>query len=109
MQFGRNHRFGNLGQADPDADFDTLFRRLDYDLRNLEAKGVHPQLIVVSGDLAEWGLKSEFEDALEFLTSLAARVSVPHSRVVVVPGNHDVNRWLCEAYFAECAGREEAP
>ena len=106
-QFGRFHRFGNLGE-DGD-DFDTLFGRLDLDLKTLEGDGVRPELIVVSGDLAEWGFKSEFDDARVFLGRLAERVRVPHDKVIIVPGNHDVNRKLSEAYFAECEGDERAP
>jgi hypothetical protein len=56
-QFGRNHRFGNLGLTEPDAKFDTLFQRLSDDLAVLEKQEVHPQLIIVSGDLAEWAKK----------------------------------------------------
>jgi 3',5'-cyclic AMP phosphodiesterase CpdA len=106
MQFGRNHRFGNLGGDD---DFDSLFGRLDPDLSELEDEGVIPQLIVVSGDLAEWGMKSEFDDARAFLEKLAERVAVPREKVVIVPGNHDVNRKLCEAYFNECEGDQVTP
>jgi 3',5'-cyclic AMP phosphodiesterase CpdA len=29
--------------------------------------------------------------------------------VVIVPGNHDINRKLCEAYFAQCEGEEQKP
>src|SRR5712692_426549 len=89
MQFGRNHRFGNLGLSAPDDQFDTLFRRLSDDLGLLEEDGVEPQLIVVSGDLAEWAKKAEFEDALEFLVKLRERLKVPRRQVVIVPGNHD--------------------
>src|SRR2546425_11962630 len=72
MQFGRNHRFGRLGLPGADADFDTLLRRLTDDLASLR-DGEHqlqPDLLVVSGDLAEWGKKSEFDDASEFLERL---------------------------------------
>ena len=106
-QFGRFHRFGNLGAADDD--LETLFGRLDVDLGKLQAQGVEPQLVVVSGDLAEWGLKSEFGDAQQFLERLSERVGVPHRKVVIVPGNHDVNRSLCASYFAECEGDETTP
>jgi len=70
MQFGRHHRFGGL-------DYDTLFQRLSDDLHVLEKEGVHPQLIVVSGDLAEQGKKQEFEDALQLLEKLTERLKVP--------------------------------
>ena len=69
IQFGHKHRFGRLGDEDQsDAAFDTLLARLTLDLDQLrDAHGLKPDLLVVSGDLAEWGRKSEFEDALKFL------------------------------------------
>ncbi|MEA2230441.1 MAG: hypothetical protein QOD83_257 [Solirubrobacteraceae bacterium] len=110
MQFGRHHRFGNLSAGDPDARFDTLLTRLVDDLKRLAKNpGIQPQVIVVSGDLAEWGMRSEFSDALEFLERLSESLGVPRRNVVVVPGNHDVNRKLCEAYFNECDGDEREP
>src|ERR1700736_2404871 len=108
-QFGRNHRFGNLALTEPDAKFHTLFQRLSDDLKVLEKQEVHPQLIVVSGDLAEWARKSEFEDVFQFLVSLSGRLQVPRRRVVIVPGNHDINRDLCESYFSQCKGEEQNP
>ena len=58
-QFGKNHRFGS---TDP---FDTLLQRLADDLRGLRTDpGLRPDLLVLTGDLAEWGRKSEFDDAL---------------------------------------------
>jgi hypothetical protein len=43
---------------------------------------VHPQLILASGDVAEWCMKSEFEDVPQFVVSLNDRLKVPHSRIV---------------------------
>jgi 3',5'-cyclic AMP phosphodiesterase CpdA len=114
LQFGRHHRFGRLGTTgeDPDAAFDTLLARLKQDLRGLkDAAGevAKPDLAVLTGDLAEWGRKSEFEDVLRFAQSLAALLGVPTERLVIVPGNHDINRALCRAYFATSEGNEEIP
>jgi len=108
MQFGRNHRFGQLGLHESrEATFDTLFQRLSDDLTVLEKENLRPDIVVVSGDLAEMGKKEEFADALEFLIQLAERTQVPRDRIVVVPGNHDINRKLSEAYFATCEGEGE--
>jgi 3',5'-cyclic AMP phosphodiesterase CpdA len=110
MQFGRNHRFGALAAGDPDADLDTLHARLADDLEKLTRDhGLRPQVIVASGDLAEWGLATELKDAFGFLARLATDLDVPRRNVVVVPGNHDVNRMHCESYFNECAGDQKTP
>ncbi|HXF55036.1 MAG TPA: metallophosphoesterase [Hyphomicrobiaceae bacterium] len=47
--------------------------------------GQHVDHIVVTGDLVNIGLPSEYENALAWLKSLG-----PPNRVTVVPGNHDI-------------------
>jgi WD40 repeat protein/uncharacterized protein YjbI with pentapeptide repeats/3',5'-cyclic AMP phosphodiesterase CpdA len=110
VQFGRRHPFGNLAIGDPEADLDTVFTRLRDDLEVLAREhGLRPQVIVVSGDLAECGLPSELGHAFDLLDRLSQSLDVPRSRVVVVPGNHDVNHELCDSYFGECSGTEKSP
>ena len=109
MQFGQHHRFPSTPEADEPGE-DTLFERLYDDLLGLaREEKLEPQVIVVSGDLTECGLKSEFKSAFAFLDRLSSSLAVPRRHVVVVPGNHDVNRKLCAAYFNECDGEEQQP
>ncbi len=109
-QFGRNHRFGRLGLPSPDDNFDNLLTRIGDDLRLLrDENDLRPDVLVVTGDLAEWGLKSEFNDALRFLEGLIDILELPRDRVAIIPGNHDVNRKACEAYFNSCEADEEDP
>ena len=109
-QFGRNHRFEGLDLPPPDNSFDTLLERLKQDLRGLtKDHGLRPDLVVLSGDMAECGLKSEFEDLRDFLGGLIEYLGLPPERVVMVPGNHDINRKACQAYFFECESQEEQP
>lgn len=109
MQFGKFHRYaeGKDGLHNP---HDTLTARLIDDLKHLaEHNDVRPDLIICTGDLAEWGMAKEFTDAFAFLAKLCDHYSLPRSRCVVVPGNHDVNRKLCSAYFDECDGNGVKP
>ena len=64
-----------------------------------------PDLVIVSGDIvqgvrydapdAEIALMHQYEEAREFLTSLAeAFVGGDHERVVIVPGNHDISDYI---------------
>lgn len=104
MQFGKNHLFGRLQVPFPDKEFDSLAHRIIEDLDGLQdSENLQPDLIVVSGDLAEWGLPGEFDNARRFLETVADHLHVSRANVVIVPGNHDVNRRACEAHFAECA------
>ncbi len=108
-QFGPHHLFGGNGLTPADRARDTLFRRLHDDLSGLAADGLRPDLIVVTGDLAERGMRSEFEQVTDFLGALCEAAEIPRQHVAVVPGNHDVNRKACEAYFAEQESEEQDP
>jgi len=109
-QFGKYHLFGGNGLTAADRDRDSLFSRLHEDLAKLAGSpGLWPDLVVVTGDLAEWGLRSEFDQVLEFLERLVEAVGLPRHRVAVVPGNHDVNRVACEGYFKVEEANEREP
>jgi 3',5'-cyclic AMP phosphodiesterase CpdA len=109
LQFGRNHRFGRLGLPPPDDQFDTLFARLKDDLGHLDTKHhLNPQLLIVTGDIAELGKTKEFDDAL-LLFGLAQLLGLPRHRIVVIPGNHDINRKSCESYFNRCEADDKEP
>ncbi len=109
-QFGRNHLFGGNGLTPADQAHDTLFQRLHDDLNRLaKDPGLRPDLMVVTGDLAEWGLRSEFEQVVQFLAALTEAVGLPRRHVAIVPGNHDVNRKACAAYFQDQEADECEP
>jgi hypothetical protein len=84
-----------------------LLLRICNDLKNLKNKpGLTPELIILTGDLAEWGRKSEFNDVLRFVQGLADYLGLSRQRIAIVPGNHDINRDACESYFKECEANE---
>ena len=58
-QFGVYHLFGGNGLTVSDRAEDTLFGRMHHDLAYLASEhGLRPDPLVVTGDLAEWGLRS---------------------------------------------------
>ncbi|MFZ4768259.1 MAG: metallophosphoesterase family protein, partial [Roseimicrobium sp.] len=105
-QFGKNHVFGKRALPLADGKHDTLLARTLEDLALLkqEWSGLAPDLIVMTGDLAEWGEEEEFQLAFDFLGGVAKEIlgieSAQRHRVAIIPGNHDVNRNLAEAEFA---------
>jgi WD40 repeat protein/3',5'-cyclic AMP phosphodiesterase CpdA len=110
MQFGGPRIFGGNGLTSADRALDTLFGRLHDDLSRLaDDHGLRPDLLIVTGDLAERGLRSEFRQVTEFLSALSEAAEIPRRHVAVIPGNHDVNRKACEAHFAEQESDEKAP
>ncbi|MEW9531184.1 metallophosphoesterase [Microbispora sp. NPDC049125] len=109
-QFGAHHGFGADGAADLDRAHASLAARLLTDLALLrEDRGAAPDLIVASGDLAEWARRQEFDQVHDFLAELAEGLGLTRQRVVIVPGNHDVNWKKCEAYFLNCQADEIEP
>ena len=110
VQFGGNHIFGGNGLTPADQIVDTLSARLHDDLLLMrKTKGLRPEMLVVTGDLAEMARRSEFDDAAAFLESLAFALEIPHQHVAIVPGNHDVNWSASQAYFFECEADERVP
>jgi 3',5'-cyclic AMP phosphodiesterase CpdA len=109
MQFGKFHRFAEKSGNPPNSR-DTLAARLTADLQRLATQNqLRPDLIICTGDLAEWGMAKEFADAFAFLSNLCEHYGLLHNRCIVIPGNHDINRSNCEAYFSECKGDGETP
>src|SRR4051812_46238857 len=110
LQFGKNHRFARVALPGFVSSFDTLLVRLTDDLKILKRDhGLDPDLVVLTGDLAEWSLPSEYNDLEKFLTGLIETLRLARDRVVMVPGNHDVSRKACEGYFSDCEGDEIRP
>lgn len=101
LQFGPHHRFEGPGSPG------SLLSRLRDDLDRLrKEEALRPDLVLLTGDLTEYGLKSEFDQLLSFAHGLTEVTELPPRRIVIVPGNHDINWKLSEAYFAERAGNE---
>nr|WP_315240755.1 SUMF1/EgtB/PvdO family nonheme iron enzyme [uncultured Albidiferax sp.] len=59
-------------------------------LAEIAAKQI--DLVCFTGDLADWGIDSEYKKASERLRIILDLVGVPRSRFFAVPGNHDVRR-----------------
>jgi len=83
-------------QKGPDFDRTVVRDKLIQDIQN--RKNIHPDLgkidfIVFSGDLAYHGKKEEFESAWQlFLEPVLKAANVSKDRLVIVPGNHDLDR-----------------
>lgn len=51
-------------------------------------------LIICTGDVANWGLSGEYDDITSFFAELTAYTKVGWESLYVIPGNHDINRKL---------------
>jgi small GTP-binding protein len=58
-------------------------------LKELEVKRL--EYLVISGDIANYSSEEEYKAAFEMIDSLVKRFGLDAGRVVIVPGNHDLN------------------
>jgi len=75
--------------SDPDRPFRT---RLIQDARERVKKLGPVDAILVGGDIAFAGKPEEYQAALKWLFELADACGCDHSRIYVIPGNHDVDQ-----------------
>ncbi len=62
-------------------------------LRELKAEGLGPDLVCLTGDIANHGKREEFQEAERYFHKVAEVLELePRERFFVVPGNHDVDR-----------------
>ena len=51
-----------------------------------------PTIVCLSGDIANRGKSSEYEEAAKWLESLLRELSIPPDHIVICAGNHDIDR-----------------
>lgn len=82
--------FGADKQSDPIADAKRWYGQLTDDLcEELECEQLHAAII--SGDIGNFSLPEEYQAAELFLEQLCAKFRLEASKLIIVPGNHDLN------------------
>ena len=82
-------------RTDPDVPFRS---RLEADLVELCAKDKVPvDIILVGGDISFKGSPDEYAVAKKWLLRVAERCGCEPSGILTVPGNHDVDRSICNS------------
>lgn len=61
-------------------------------LTDLTGRAGKPDFVVVSGDIANTGKESEYQQASIFFDALIDALALTKEQIIVVPGNHDVDR-----------------
>lgn len=95
----------------PNSDLNNLYESLVNDSIVYEREGIEkPSIIVVSGDIAEGAegdraeaiIKQQYKEAGEFLEKLTTYfLNGEKRRLVMVPGNHDMNREMSKISMSE--------
>lgn len=87
IHFGRDYpKYGESGKFD---DKDRILKELIDCISRMEEK---PEHIIVTGDIAWWGKKNDFDEANIWFKSLLEKLSLNGNDITFCPGNHDVNR-----------------
>ncbi|MEH1947373.1 MAG: metallophosphoesterase [Nostoc sp.] len=80
------------------AQVQCYFTQLATDLtQNLNVKQLN--YLVISGDIANRSTQEEYDAAFELVDKLVKRYGLDPSRIVIVPGNHDLNWELSETAY----------
>lgn len=104
-----NKKFSILHISDlhkgEDNDFECLYSSLCNDLDNYDKTIPKPEIIVVSGDLAEGAkgekaeatIRQQYNEVESFLNNLVNKfLSGDKERIIIVPGNHDLYRKIAK-------------
>lgn len=71
----------------------TLTSLIDHVRDTLVPDGLRPDLVLVTGDIAQSGKKAEYDQAEDFFIKLMDAAGLePRKHLFLVPGNHDVDR-----------------
>ncbi|MAB45828.1 MAG: hypothetical protein CMN67_10410 [Sphingomonadaceae bacterium] len=73
-------------------DQNRLVSALLRSLPNLMLRFGRPDFVFFTGDLAKSGQKSEYAEATSFFEHLLSVLGLEKDRLLVIPGNHDVDR-----------------
>jgi len=80
-------------EGSPQFDLDEQLRRpLLEDIKSKPAAGANYDGLLITGDIAFAGKKTEYERAKAWLEALYTEAAMQPEHTYVVPGNHDVNR-----------------
>ncbi len=86
LQFGSKHVFGLPS---------IIARKLAIDINEQSAKySFSSMYILLTGDITETAHADEFIDAYNQIEILRREISVDSDCVIIIPGNHDINRKL---------------
>ncbi|WP_261560315.1 toll/interleukin-1 receptor domain-containing protein [Frankia tisae] len=97
-----------VGREDSAVDVEELPALIAADVA-AAGSGWVPDLVVVTGDVAERGRRREYERAVDVFDELLGSWGLSRSRLALVPGRRDVNAAACQSHFAMCEDDEVAP
>lgn len=89
-------------------DATVVLRSLIKSLPDIMNRGGKPDIIIVSGDIAHSGQPEEYVIAASFLDQILEVTGCTKNQLIVVPGNHDIDRNGGSGLARTLQGRTEA-
>lgn len=71
---------------------------IDFTKKQIEEKEVY---LIITGDITDWGEQLEFEYAEIYLNKIINELGISRSNVLLIPGDHDLNRRAIENQLAK--------
>jgi len=112
IHFGRSNAFEDIPLEKYKGMVSTLLRDIERKFKEEEIP--YPNIIIVSGDVADWGMPKEYQKAEEFLDLLIEGINrinsagqLSRNEVVIVPGNHDINWSISKGIIDESIEKNE--
>lgn len=99
LHFGNKNRFGEDDPSELGVGFCHAVKTAMKTVEGMDSAGI--DLVLVSGDIAESGVPSEFKAAKAFLARLCDSLDLPRDRFVFLPGNHDISWPSCKRVRSE--------
>ena len=89
-------------------DRDVVLRALVKSVARYRDQGRTPDVIFATGDIAHSGKPNEYEIAESFFNELLSEARLERDRLLLIPGNHDVNRDLGVGLARTLESREQS-
>lgn len=64
--------------------------------------------LIVTGDITDKGIKEEFSKATEVLNKLIDELKIDKNKILIVPGDHDVNWDNCKVAYENVSNKENS-
>lgn len=90
----KNKRYDKFWLQVDGANTDSYIEHFCFCVKN-EFKN-HKFYLIVSGDIADRACQTEYDCALKLFKTIKNELDISNDRILIVPGNHDINRKLCE-------------
>lgn len=93
----KNHDSYLSATEENDSSLLFIERFIKFVKEQTESKTIY---LLITGDITDWGEQKEFEYAEEYLNKIVGELSISKGNILLIPGDHDLNRRAIENELA---------